>query len=128
MKKPKVLCVCTMGLNRSKYLAKYLKNKGYKTKFGGAGPFKYEDMKANLLKKEDVEWADVIIAVRPKHGEQLKKNFKLKGKRVILLDVTDSQRKIAELHPKFKDMDHEEFNRRWTYSELRKAVREYLPL
>jgi rhodanese-related sulfurtransferase len=39
-KKLKVLCVCTRGMNRSKYLAKYLEGRGYSNRAGGFQPFK----------------------------------------------------------------------------------------
>lgn len=50
--KLKVLCICTMGLNRSKYLAEYLKGKGYETRYGGVGPCKIDPEPANPLDKK----------------------------------------------------------------------------
>tara|TARA_Y100000034_G_C6763909_1_gene340442 strand:+ start:381 stop:773 length:393 start_codon:yes stop_codon:yes gene_type:complete len=126
--KPKVLCVCTMGANRSKYLAKYLKGKGYRTRFGGVGPCRFSPFPTNPLKKEDVEWADVIITARKKHGPILKKNFKVKGKKVIFLDITDSRKAMSKIFPEFKKISHFEFNKKWTYPQLRKAIKPYLPL
>lgn len=126
--KPKILCVCTMGLNRSKYLAKYLKNKGYSTRFGGVGPYKYKDKKENELKNEDIDWSDIIITVRPKHKPLLKKRFKTKGKKIIVIDVTDSKRKVPENMAHLRELKDWEFNKKWTYPQLRKAIKPYLPL
>lgn len=124
----KVLVVCSMGLNRSKYLASYLKNKGYNTKFGGIG-FGIIDKKAhNPFNQEDVDWAEIIIVVRKKHKPLLKKHYKIKKKKIIVLDVTDSRRIIGEKYPKLNNLDFETFQKRWTRPQLRKAIKPYLPL
>ncbi len=128
IKKPKVLCVCTMGLNRSKYLSTYLKRKGYKTKYGGIGPCKIDSQPANPVCPKDIEWADVIIAVRKKHESILKECYNIKGKKLIILEVTDSRKKISEIHPEFKKMKQSIFNKKWTHPQLRKAIKPYLPL
>jgi predicted protein tyrosine phosphatase len=117
-----------MGLNRSKYLAKYLRRKGYKTRYGGVGPCRVDPYPANPIKKEDVEWADIIIAARDKHKPILEKEWKVKGKEIITLEVSDSRKRAAETHPEFKKITHKKFNRVWTYPKLRKAVKEHLPL
>ena len=75
--KPKILCVCSMGLNRSKYVAGYLNEKGYETRFGGIGPCRIDPVPANPLKKEDVEWADILIVAREKHKPILEKETAL---------------------------------------------------
>ena len=113
-------------LNRSKYLASYLKNKGYKTRYGGIGFGRIHENTHNPFNQEDINWADVIIVVRKKHKPLLKKHYKIKNKKVIVLDITDSRRLIGELHPKYKNMEFEEFQRKWTYPQLRKAIKPYL--
>ena len=90
-KKPKILCVCAMGLNRSKYLALYLKNKGHQTRYGGVGFEKIHGSAHNPFNQEDVNWADIIIVVRKRHRPLLRKNYKIKNKKIIVLDVTDSR-------------------------------------
>lgn len=127
-KKLKVLCVCTMGLNRSKYLAEYLKDKGYDTRYGGIGPCRIDPEPKNPLKKEDVEWADIIITARKKHKPILDKDFGVKNKRIICLDVTDSRKSMSKIYPEFKNIEHDEFNQKWTYPQLRKEIGRYLPL
>ncbi len=138
MKNPKILCVCTAGLNRSKYLASYLKKKGYETRYGGAGvsksrikswlnrrKFGFTD---NPLIKEDVKWADIIIVVRPKHEHILKKKFKINDKKIIVLDVSDSQKRAIEKDKKYAKMDSKQFQKIWTYPKLRQAIKPYLSL
>ena len=117
-----------MGLNRSKYLAKYLKNKGYRTRFGGVGPCRIDPYPANPAKQEDIEWADIIITARSKHKPVLKKDYAIKGKKIIALDVKDSRKAMGDIFPKFKKIEKGEFNRKWTYPQLRKAIKLYLPL
>ncbi len=127
-KKLKILTVCTIGLNRSKYLASYLKNKGYKTRFGGIG-FGIIDKKArNPFSQEDINWADIVIVVRKKHKPLLKKHYKVKGKKIIVLDVIDSRKAIGEKYPKLNNLDFDVFQKKWTRPQLRKAIKPYLPL
>jgi len=127
-KRVKVLCICTMGANRSRYLASYLKNKGYNTRFGGVGPCRVDPEPTNPAKAEDVEWADVIITARKKHEPVLKEKFNVKGKRIIALDIPDSRRKIGQKYPEFNNLEYHEFQKKWTYPQLRKALKPYLPL
>ena len=126
--KSKILCVCSMGRNRSRYLASYLKNKGYRTRYGGIGHGRKDVNPDNPFNQKDVDWANIIIIVRKKHKPILKKNYKIKGKKIIILDVTDSRRIIGEEHPEFKDLDYATFQKKWTYPQLRKAIKPYLPL
>lgn len=126
-KKIKILCVCSMGLNRSKYLASYLKKKGYETRYGGIGPtININPM--NPFKKEDIDWADVIITARLKHKPLLRKKYKIKNKKIISLDVSDSRGKFEEKHPDFEKLGQEVFDKKWTRPQLRKAIKLHLPL
>ncbi len=124
--KLKILCICAKGANRSKYLAKYLRGKGYSAKFGGiedddSGPI------INPLSQKDVDWADIIVVVRKRLKKLFKKNFKSKNKKVIALDVTDSKRLIPEQLAHLRELKHEEFQKKWTRPQLRKAIKPYLP-
>jgi len=127
-KKLKVLCVCTKGLNRSKYLAEYLREKGYDTKYRGVGPCRIDPEPKNPVKKEDIEWADIIITARKKHKPILNNNFGVRDKRIICLDITDSRKAMGEIYPEFKNIEQNEFNKKWTYPQLRKEIEKYLPL
>ncbi len=123
MRKPNILCICAKGLNRSHYLAKYLRNKGYKTKYSGI-----EFSAPNPVNEFQVDWADVIIVVRKRLVPILRKKFKINNKKIIVLDVTDSKRLIPEYYAHLKKVNHEKFQRAWTRPQLRKAIKEYLPL
>lgn len=122
-KKPNILCICAVGLNRSKYLATYLKNKGYRTRYGGV---ECQGLGCeNLINQKDVDWADVIIIIRKRLEPIFREKFRAEGKKIFVLDVTDSQNLAPD---KFKQLESEEFQRQWTRPQLRKAVRECLKL
>jgi predicted protein tyrosine phosphatase len=128
MKKSKirVLCVCAAGINRSKYLAEYLRRKGYSTRFGGVEYKGERNFKA--LKQEDVDWADIIILARKRLEPILKRKVKIKNKKLILLNVTDSKRLIPDKLAHLRKLPYIEFQKKWTRPQLRKAIKEYLPM
>ena len=125
--KTNVLCVCRMGLNRSKYLAKYLRGRGYATRYGGLGYGRIDKIAHNPLNQKDVDWSDIIIVARKQLKEYLKKDFKILKKKIITLDVTDSRRLVGERFPELGKLGFEEFQKKWTYPKLRKAIKPYLP-
>lgn len=119
----KILCVCVYGLNRSRYLAKYLKNKGYNTRYGGA------TIEApNPIYQRDIDWAEVIVVVRKRFVPVMKERFHIKGKKLIVLDVSDSPFTLFLENKKLKFLDYFNFQEKWTYPQLRKNVEMYLPL
>jgi predicted protein tyrosine phosphatase len=127
--KLKVLCICAKGKNRSKYLAYYLKNKGYSTRYGGIDDKGYvvEKIKKKVDFK-DVSWADIVIIVRKRLVPIFKDKFGSVKKRFIILDVTDAKNLIPEEFSHLRDLDYHSFQLRWTYPQLRKAIAKYLPL
>lgn len=126
--KPKILCICLVGLNRSRYLASYLKNKGYKTRYGGICRRIIDCYVINSINQKDVDWADIIIVTRKKFKPRLKKRYKIKDKKIISLDVRDSKRYIIKKYPELKKLDFWALQKKWTYPQLRKAIKPYLPL
>lgn len=126
--KPKILCICTMGLNRSKWTSEFLRKKGYETRYGGIGPCKFNPKPANPIDPSDLDWADIIIVARDKHRIILEKEFKIKDKKIIVLEVSDSRYKAYLKNPEWKDISQEEYNRIWTYPQLEKALKKHLPL
>ncbi len=76
----RILCVCSAGRNRSRYLADHLHTVGHETDFAGAHP-----LSLNRVSQHRIDWADVVIAVRPWIAERLRGEFKMK--RVITLDI-----------------------------------------
>lgn len=129
MVKLKVLCVCAKGLNRSPYLASYLRRKGYSTRFGGVENAlgRKSRRPPKLIKNEDVKWADVIVIVRRRIYPLFKRKFKT-NENVILLDVTDSKRHIPKEFVHLKELDFKQFHKKWTYPQLRMAIKKHLPL
>lgn len=123
--KPRILCICAVGTNRSKYLASYLRKKGYPTRFGGVNY--REEGKYNPLKQSDVHWADIIVIVRKNLVKIFNKKYKSPKKKIIILDVTDSKNRIPKEFYHLTKLNHKEFQKKWTYPELRKAIQPYLP-
>jgi predicted protein tyrosine phosphatase len=129
MKKPKVkiLCICAKGQNRSKYLANYLRRKGYSTRYGGLEINREYPIGQKFITQKDVGWAEIVILARKRLNPIFKKKFKFKG-RIIILNVTDSKRLIPESHAHLRELPHIEFQKKWTRPQLRKAIKQYLPL
>jgi len=128
IQKAKILCVCAKGLNRSKYLAEYLKTDGYETRYGGLEGINPGEESPNPINQEDVDWADAIIIVRRRLEPILRGKFNAHHKKVIVLDITDSERLIKENHPELAHLTKEELNKKVTYPALRKAIKSHLPL
>jgi predicted protein tyrosine phosphatase len=126
--KLKVLAVCSKGQNRSRYLSQYLRRQGYSTRFGGLEG--YEDPKQSWksITQKQVDWADVIILVRPRLKQVIKKKFKIGKTKLIVLDVSDSKRLLPKDYSHLKELDYIAFQKKWTRPQLRKAIKPYLPL
>jgi len=127
VKKLKVLAVCSAGKNRSKYLAEYLRRQGYSTKFRGLEPEKYPHIKINAVQQKEVDWADVIITVRHRLKQMVKKKFKTGKKKIIGLDVSDSLRLLPKEFSHLKELDYISFQKKWTRPQLRKALKLHMP-
>lgn len=104
-----------------------MKKKGYETRYGGIGPCRIDPEPANPIKKEDIDWTDIIITARKKHKPILIKDYQVKGKRIICLEVSDSRYKAYLKNPEWANISQEEYNKLWTYPQLRKAIKKYLP-
>jgi predicted protein tyrosine phosphatase len=117
-----------MGLNRSKWVANYLKEKGYETRYGGIGPCKFDSEPANPVDPKDLEWADIIIAARGKHEVVLKEKYRIKNKKIIVLEVSDSRYKAYLKNPAWKEISQEDYNKIWTYPKLKEALEPHVPL
>ena len=77
----KILFICTLGIQRSRTAADLFKDKHetrYKGVFGEDPP-----------KKEDIEWADVIIVMEKRHEIELRKKFPNLSRKIINLDIHD---------------------------------------
>jgi len=117
--KKKVLCVCHYGKNRSTFLAEFLTKKGYDTKFGGIS-----GKEGNLIKQKDVDWADVIVVVRDVLKGMFLEKFSVGDQKVIALEVIDNPKSL-KCNSDFVWAEYQELH---TYPELKKQIKEFLPL
>ena len=113
--------VCTQGQNRSKYLAEYLKSKGYATDYGGVKPDGI-----NPLTQKKVDWADIIVTVREHIKDKLLDHFESNGKEVICLEVIDNPKRFSKEAQKLAETSWIDFQEKYVYSELRKQIEPYL--
>ena len=86
-----VLCVCSAGMNRSKHLAKFLHEKGHETDFAGVHP-----LSLNQVTQHRLDWADVIICVRPWMEESLREGYDVR-KKIITLDISNRESKYKRM-------------------------------
>lgn len=119
----KVLIVCSYGRNRSKYLAGYLKRRGYQTDFAG---IRIEA--AIPLSQKSINWADVVVLVHKVVREGFPPAIKLRKKRVIVIDVDDRPEKVL---PARKELEGEEwlaFQKKYVYPELELQINRHFPV
>lgn len=129
-KMKKVLCICALGRNRSRYLADYLEKKGYLTRHGGVNCPKCKECinQCSMLKQADVDWADVIIIVRKMLVKPFKERYKWRSKKVIVLDVTDSRKVAGRKDSRWLRITNKLFQEHYVRRHLREAIKPYLPL
>ena len=113
----RILLVCTEGQNRSKYLAGYLKEKGYEVDYGGV---RQDGM--NPLKQEQIDRADMIIAVREHIKDKLLERYDCAGKKVVHLEVKDNPARYTEEARALAESEWNAFQEKYVYTELRKQV------
>ena len=123
----KILCICAYGRNRSKYLAKYLKRKGYQTRFAGMEIDEKNPVNQKLITQNDIDWADLIIFVKPRLEQLFKEKYKF-NKKTITIKVTDVKELIPEEFAHLRKLPEKEFQKKWTYTQLRRAIKKYMPL
>ena len=122
VQKTKILSVCAMGANRSKYIANYLRKKGYSTRYGGV-----KDEAINPLEFKHVEWAEIIVFAREKHKKDFENKYGKKyysGKKIYVLEVRDSGKDVPKGLSYLHELPREEFNKKWTHPNLRKKLKE----
>jgi len=88
----KVLFVCNLGENRSRTAAHMFKDK-YETKYAG--------VLDNLVTKEQMEWADVVVVMEEHQKRRLRAMFPDTNKKIINLDISDA---YAFDNPKLKKL------------------------
>ena len=76
----KILFICNQGQNRSK-TAEFLFKDKYETKSAGI----YE----NIVTRQQIEWADIIIVMEEEQKEFIEERFPRINKNIINLDIRD---------------------------------------
>lgn len=118
----KILVICYMGMNRSRHLAGFLREKGYNADCAGILP-----ETKNQVTQERVEQSDVLVFVLPRIKEKFLDRFTVNAQRIITLDVED---RIDLLCPDAGDLSQEEkqaIYRERVYPELEKQIAVYFP-
>ena len=77
----KILFICTIGIQRSRTAADLFKDR-YETRYKGV-------FGMDPPKKEDIEWADVIMVMEREHEIELKKKYPKLANEIICLDIQD---------------------------------------
>lgn len=122
-RKMKILCVCALGMNRSKYCANWLSEKGFETQFGGV-----DKGALNPLTEDMILWADAIVIARDRHKELLNQKFVLARKKTqYVLGVSDSLDMVPTEYKRLLGLPDDEFHKEWTYPHLETALNELLP-
>ncbi|MBS3167706.1 phosphotyrosine protein phosphatase [Candidatus Woesearchaeota archaeon] len=78
----KVLFICNLGMNRSRTAAELFKDQ-FETKCAG--------LYSNIVKKEELELADLIVVMEESQRKELEKRFSqiCRKKKIICLDILD---------------------------------------
>ena len=118
-----ILCVCALGINRSKYCARWLRERGFSTQFGGA-----DKNALNPVTPDMVLWADAIVIAHERHEKLLNDKFVLARKKPqFVLGVSDSRDKLPSEFHRLRDAPGDVFHEQWTYPQLEKALNVLLP-
>ncbi len=119
----KVLSVCSRGVNRSRYLAEYLREKGYETDFCGVAEGAERECTG-----EKIEWADLIICTTPKHLRLLLEKFHIR-KPVIVLRIRDVSAGTARKMIRAGMVGElNELKEKLVYWQIRREIGAFLPL
>lgn len=86
----KILAICYMGMNRSKYLANFLTGQGLEADCAGILP-----ETKNIVTQERVDRSDVLIFVQPRIREKFFLKFRANKQIIITLEVEDRLDKIC---------------------------------
>lgn len=119
----RILIFCHYGMNRSRYLAEYLVEKGYKdVEFAGIKDPDHRNIQCAI------DRADLIITVVDSVRIALLEQYIVKGKRMIHLNVEDRPQIAIPGYPTFQGDEWMEFQRGYVYPELKKQMDQFLPL
>ena len=80
------------------------------------------------ISQKQVDWADIIIFAKRRHLGLAKKKFNIKGKKILVLHVSDSKKSVPDELAHLRELSGREFNKKWTYPHIRNAISKHLPL
>ena len=112
-----------MGMNRSKYLADFLMEKGYDTDCAGI----LIETKNSVTQKR-VDDSDVLIFVLPRVQEKFLQHFRIEKQKIITLNVEDRLDILCPEKPNFTPVEAKEAYERLVYPKLRRQIAKYIPL
>jgi predicted protein tyrosine phosphatase len=118
----RILCVCKMGRNRSRYLAGYLASRGHKTRYAGVSR-----IATRPLQQEDIDWAQLVITAKGWMRDRMFERYGCKEKRIIALDVDDNPLLIGPQAIMSMILDpNSEYQERFVYCKLRRQVKRHV--
>ncbi len=106
-KKRSVLAICSAGSDRSKYIAEELNNRGYSADYRGTLK------NHNYVTKEDLNFIGTIVfssIYDKKQFEEipnLKDYVKRKGIKILIMNITESQKERAIQSQKFTEFKND---------------------
>lgn len=117
----RILVICYMGRNRSKYLADYLTDKGFVADCAGI----LQETK-NLVTQEKVDQSEILIFVMPRIQEKFLRQFNICKQKIITLDVEDRLDILCPEKDSHTPDEAKEVYETKVYPELRKQIAEYI--
>lgn len=115
--KTKILLICNKGRTRSKYLAEYLRKKGFATKFGGIS--KSAQVK---ITKNKLDWTDKIVIVDGKVRKKFLEEYGVPKKEIIMLNVLDHPRQYPREAQEMINKVRKKFKEKYVFPNLRRQI------
>ena len=117
----KILVLCSHGENRSRYLADYLRSKGYLyVDYSGV---KVSDNKT----QKKIADADLLIVVHKKVMESLSQDFDISDKKIIALDVEDRPEEVLPGKTRLDGEAWIAFQEKYVYPKLKEQIDRFIP-
>ena len=118
----RILIFCHYGMNRSRYLAEYLVEKGYEgVEFAGVKDPDHRKIQSAI------DRADIIITVSKHVCQILRDQYQLKDRRMIELQVEDQPQVVIPGYPPLQGDEWLEFQRGYVYPALKEQLSRHLP-
>ncbi|MFH0891279.1 MAG: hypothetical protein V1867_00695 [Candidatus Falkowbacteria bacterium] len=117
----RILVICYMGRNRSKYLADYLTGKGFIADCAGISP-----ETKNLATQDKIDQSDILIFVMPRIKEKFLRLYKIHKQEIITLDVEDRLDILCPEKDSHSPSEAREVYEEKVYPELIKQITEHM--